>query len=86
MADWLITARDNEHWNVRLSDCDEAHANSVLETLKEDTACPNDLEMLCLGPEIEEELVEPELEPEPPPLEIQPKIEPRKRFRFRRSK
>jgi hypothetical protein len=45
LADWLITAHDNLDWNVRLEDCDWAHAKSVLENLEEDPVCPDELEL-----------------------------------------
>lgn len=56
--DWLILPKKrmgllgrpnaDARWNVKLSDCDRAHAESVLATLEEADGCPSDLELLPL--------------------------------------
>jgi hypothetical protein len=94
LANWAITSPHNDVWNVRLDDCDEEHARSVLATLEQDTACPNDLELIDLTPIFEPKPL-PEgsdfqLEPRPAPgvwsLPYPPEPEPPKKRRlFRRN-
>ena len=50
MANWLITdaGGGNPNWSVRLSNCSEEHAESVLAQLKADMSVPERLEMVRL--------------------------------------
>ena len=55
MANWRIHSPRNLDWQCRLGDCDEAHANSVMDTLRQDPACPDYLELENLTPDLDPE-------------------------------
>jgi len=43
---WLIRCGPaNPNWQVRLEDCDEVHAMSVLAQLRADPTCPDDVRL-----------------------------------------
>lgn len=88
MADWRIHSPRNPDWQCHLADCDEDHAYSVMDSLRQDPHCPEYLEIENLTPEPEPF----EGEAEIPPIELStpvlslpdpepdPEPEPRKRL------